>query len=155
MSDDAISDAGPRAATWSPGLVWPSLQIALGIGFVVIGILRRDPLALVLAGLAAVLLIATGVSQLIRRPRIEVVDGSLAIKKLSGTVFVPKERVVETRSLGVARWGARQHLMRLEYVDDRDREQLDVFARTDLGTDPRDVVDTLIRLGYGRAPAAD
>ena len=41
------------------------------------------------------------------------------------------------RALGMTRWGARQHMMRLEYVDDRGREQLDVFTRTDLGTDPR------------------
>lgn len=153
MSTDASFDAGPRAATWSPGTLWPTVQIVLGIGFAFVGVLRQDPLALLLTGFAALLLVATGVSQLLRRPRIEVVDASLAIKKLTGTVFVPRDMVVEVRGLGVARWGARQHLMRLEYVDDRGHEQLDVFTRTDLGTDPRDVVDTLTRLGFGNDPA--
>ena len=43
--------------------------------------------------------------------------------------------------------------MRLEYVDDQGREHLEVFTRTDLGTDPRDVVDTLTRLGFPGRPA--
>ncbi len=148
MSGEAESRATPRAASWSPGALWPGVQVALGLLLVVLGVLRQDPLALLLTGLAALILIPTGVSQLLRRPRLEVVDDSLAIKKLSGTVFVPKEEVVEVRALGVARWGARQHLMRVEYVDERGREQLDVFTRTDLGTDPRDVVDTLTGLGF-------
>ena len=88
-------------------------------------------------------------SQLLRRPRIEVVDGQLAIKKLGRALFVPRSEVVEVRALGSARWGVRQHMMRLEYTDERGREQLDVFTRLDLGTDPRDVVETLTRLGFG------
>ena len=148
MDSEAGAAAGPRAASWSPGAVWPGVQIALGVGLVVLGLQRQDPLALLLTGLAALILIPTGVSQLLRRPRLEVVDDSLAIKKLSGTLFVPKEEIVEVRALGMTRWGARQHMMRLEYVDDRGREQLDVFTRSDLGTDPRDVVDTLTGLGF-------
>lgn len=155
MSGGAESEAGPRAASWSPTIVWPSVQIAMGVGLVVLGLGRQDPLALLLTGLAALILIPTGVSQLLRRPRLEVVDDSLAIKKLSGTLFVPKQEIVEVRALGTARWGARQHLMRVEYVDDRGREQLDVFTRTDLGTDPRDVVDTLTGLGFPGQPAED
>ena len=155
MSGGAESEAGPRAASWSPTIVWPSVQIAMGVVLVVLGLQRQDPLALLLTGLAALILIPTGVSQLLRRPRLEVVDDSLAIKKLSGTLFVPKQEIVEVRALGTARWGARQHLMRVEYVDDRGREQLDVFTRTDLGTDPRDVVDTLTGLGFPGQPAED
>lgn len=155
MSSGAESVAGPRASSWSPGAAWPSVQIALGIGLVVLGLQRQDPLALLLTGLAALILIPTGVSQLLRRPRLEVVDDSLAIKKLSGTLFVPKEEIVEVRALGMTRWGARQHMMRLEYVDDRGREQLDVFTRTDLGTDPRDVVDTLTGLGFPARSTGD
>ena len=155
MDSEAGAAAGPRAASWSPGAVWPGVQIALGVGLVVLGLQRQDPLALLLTGLAALILIPTGVSQLLRRPRLEVVDDSLAIKKLSGTLFVPKEEIVEVRALGMTRWGARQHMMRLEYVDDRGREQLDVFTRTDLGTDPRDVVDTLTGLGFPARSTSD
>ena len=155
MDSEAGAAAGPRAASWSPGAVWPGVQIALGVGLVVLGLQRQDPLALLLTGLAALILIPTGVSQLLRRPRLEVVDDSLAIKKLSGTLFVPKEEIVEVRALGMTRWGARQHMMRLEYVDDRGREQLDVFTRSDLGTDPRDVVDTLTGLGFPAQSTGD
>lgn len=155
MSGGAESVAGPKAASWSPGAMWPSVQIALGVGLVALGLQRQDPLALLLTGLAALILVPTGISRLLRRPRLEVVDDSLAIKKLSSTLFVPKEEIVEVRVLGMTRWGARQHMMRLEYVDDRGREQLDVFTRTDLGADPRQVVDTLTRLGFpGRSAAA-
>lgn len=148
MSGDSVADGGHRAATWSPGVLWPGVQIAGGIVLAVAGLLGGDPLALMLTGVAAVVLIAAGASQLMRRPRIEVVDGQLAIKKLGGVVFVPRSRVTEVRALGAARWGARQHLMRLEYTDDRGREQLDVFTRGDLGADPRDVVDELTRRGF-------
>lgn len=147
------SEGGPRADSWSPGTLWPAVLIVLGLGLVVAGMLRQEPLALLLTGLAALILIPTGVSQLLRRPRIEVVDGQLAIKKLSGTMFIPREEVVEVRALGTARWGARQHLMRLEYMDEQGREQIDVFTRMDLGTDPRDVVERLERLGFRSRPA--
>lgn len=153
MSGEAVPEAGHTAASWSPGAVFPGLQIALGLGLVAAGLLRQDPLALILTGLAAVFLVGAGVSQLLRRPRLEVVDGLLAIKKLRGVEFVSPGAMREVRALGVSRWGVRQHLMRLEYVDDRGREQLDVFTRTDLSADPRDVVDILTGLGFqGRGP---
>ncbi|MET3860618.1 hypothetical protein ABIE38_001540 [Dietzia sp. 2505] len=156
MSETAASTEGHRAASWGPGTLWPAAQIALGVGAVVVGLTNRDPLGLILTGLLALLVVPAGVMQLMRRPRIEVVDGQLAIKKLGGVVFVPPAQVVEARALGVARWGARQHLMRLEYVDDRGREQLDVFTRGDLGTDPREVMERLVGLGFGgtRAPGS-
>lgn len=149
MTEEAVPTDDHRAASWSPGTIWPAAQIALGLGAVVAGIVNRDPLGLLLTGLLALFLVTAGALQLLRRPRIEVVDGQLAIKKLRGVLFVSPAEVVEVRSLGIARWGARQHLMRLEYVDDRGDEQLDVFTRGDLGTDPREVVETLSRLGFG------
>ncbi|MCT2140687.1 PH domain-containing protein [Dietzia cinnamea] len=149
MNGEAVSGAGPGAVSWSPGAVWPGVQIAAGVVLVVLGLQRAEPLALLLTGLAALFLIPSGVSQLLRRPRIEVVDGQLAIKKLGRVLFVPRSEVVEVRALGSARWGVRQHMMRLEYTDERGREQLDVFTRLDLGTDPRDVAETLTRLGFG------
>ncbi|WP_241726871.1 hypothetical protein, partial [Dietzia sp. SLG310A2-38A2] len=149
MSEAAASTGGHNAASWGPGTLWPAAQIALGAGAVVVGLSTGDPLGLILTGLLALLVVPAGVIQLMRRPRIEVVDGQLAIKKLGGVVFVPPAQVVEARGLGVARWGVRQHLMRLEYVDDRGREQLDVFTRGDLGTDPREVMERLVGLGFG------
>lgn len=149
MTEAAVPAGGHRAASWSPGTMWPAAQIALGVGAVVVGIANRDPFGLLLTGLLALFLVPAGVLQLLRRPRIEVVDGQLAIKKLRGVEFVSPAEVVEVRALGIARWGARQHLMRLEYLDDRGHEQLDVFTRGDLGTDPREVVETLARLGFG------
>lgn len=151
MSGEALPEDVPKAASWSSGVVWPGLQIALGVGLVLAGIQREDPLALLLTGLAALVLIPTGAAHLLRRPRLEVVDGQLAVKKLSGTLFIPRSDVAEVRAMGVARWGARQHMLRVEYTDDHGREQLDVFTRLDLGTDPRDVVDVLHRLGFGPA----
>lgn len=149
MSMEADPDGGPRAMSWSSGTLWPLSQIALGIGAVGIGVINQDPLGLLLTGLVALMLIPAGALQLLRRPRIEVVDGQLAIKKLGGVLFVPPAQLVEVRALGIARWGARQHLLRLEYLDDRGREQLDVFTRGDLGADPREVAETLIGLGLG------
>lgn len=148
MQEGPVPASGPRAVSWSPGLLWPAAQIALGLAAVGVGIVNADPLGLILIGLLALFLVPAGARQLLLRPRIEVVDGHLAIRKRSGVVSVPRSRVVEVRALGVARWGVRQHIMRLEYVDDRGREQLDVFTRSDLGTDPRDVVETLTALGF-------
>lgn len=149
MNGNAVPGAEPRAASWSPGVVRPGVQIAAGLVLVAVGLLQQEPLAMLLTGLAALFLIPAGVSQLLRRPRLEVVDGQLAIKKIGRVVFVPRSDVVEVRALGVARWGARQRLMRLEYVDDHGAEHLDVFTRLDLGGDPRDAVETLHGLGFG------
>lgn len=154
MSHDTFPGAGPRAVSWSPRALWPVVQIAAGVALVAAGLVRQDPLALVLTCLAALFLVPTGVSQLIRRPRLEVVDGQLAVRKLTRVVFVPRSDVVEVRALELSRWGVRQHLMRVEYTDDHGREQLSVFTRLDLGTDPRDAVDTLRGLGFGAADRA-
>ena len=148
MSGEAVRGPGHRAATWSPGVVWPGVQIAAGITLAVFGALGGDPLGLLLSGLAALVLVGSGVSQLLRRPRIEVVDDQLAVRRLRGVEFIPRERVVEVRALGAARWGARAHMMRLEYTDAGGHERLEVFTRADLGTDPRDVVDELTRRGF-------
>lgn len=149
MTEAAVPADDHQAQSWSPGSIWPLAQIALGLGAVAVGVVNQDPLGLLLTGLLALFLVPAGALQLLRRPRIEVVDGQLAIKKLRGVTFVSPAEVVEVRALGIARWGARQHLMRLEYLDDHGHEQLDVFTRGDLGTDPREVVETLDRLGFG------
>ncbi len=143
-----MSNPEPLAASWSPGVLWPAAQIALGIGAVVMGVLGGDPLGLLLGGLLALLIIPTGAMQLLRRPRIEVVDGDLAIRSLRGVRFVPVSDVLEVRGISMPRWGLGTHLMRIEYTDERGREHLDVFTRSDLGTDPRDVVDTLVERGF-------
>ena len=94
MSGGATADGAHRAASWSPGTVWPTVQIALGIVAVVAGVSTGDPLGLLLTGLLALLLIPAGALQLLRRPRIEVVDGLLAVKKLGGVLFVPPAQMV-------------------------------------------------------------
>ena len=139
----------PRALSWSSGTVWPTVQIVAGVGVVLVGLAGGDPLALILTGLLALLLVPAGALRLLRRPRLEVVDGQLALKTLAGVRFIPRSEVVEVRALGAARWGVRQHLMRLEYTDPSGREQLEVFTRGDVGTDPRDVVDALHAAGFG------
>lgn len=141
-------NGAPLTRSWSAGALWPTARIALGIGVVIVGLLERDPLAVILTGLLALMLIPSGALQLLRRPRIEVVDGDLALRKVGGVHFIPRAQVIEVRALATARWGIRQYLMRLEYVDERGREQLEVFTRADLGTDPRDVVATLEVLGF-------
>lgn len=148
MSDSDELD-GPRALSWSSGVAWPVAQIAFGVVVVAVGLVRGDPLALVLTVLLALLLIPAGVLRLVRRPRLEVVDGQLALKTLTGVRFIPRSDVVEVREIGAARWGIRQFQMRLEYTDERGPEHLEVFTRGDLGTDPRDVVEALHAAGFG------
>lgn len=148
MSDAEETGSVPPARSWSAGALWPTGQIALGVGAVWVGVLTRDPLAVILTVALAAFLIPWGVLLLVRRPRIEVVDDSLALRRLRRVEFVPRSAVVEVRAIEFPRWGTRHHQMRLEYVDDRDREQLEIFTRTDLGTDPRDVVEALHRSGF-------
>lgn len=150
---DSTDGDAPSAHSWSPGALWPTVRIALGIVVVVVGLLEGDPVALILTGLLALFLIPSGALQLLRRPRIEVVDGDLALRKVGGVHFLPRTDVVEVRALGMSRWGIRHYLMRVEYLDEQGREQLEVFTRADLGTDPRDVVETLERLGFGPSEA--
>lgn len=155
MSDADEPGPVPNAHSWSPGVLWPGVRIAGGLGAVAAGLLAGDPLALLLTGLLALLIIPSGVLQLLRRPLLEVVDGDLALRRISAVEFIPRSAVAEVRALGFPRWGLRHHQMRLEYVDDRGREQLEVFTRMDMGADPRDVVATLERLGFpGHEPEA-
>lgn len=148
MSDAEEIESTPPARSWSAGPLLPTGQIVLGVGAVWVGVLTRDPLAVILTVALAAFLIPAGVLHLVRRPRIEVVDDALALRRLRRVEFVPRSAVVEVRALEFPRWGRRHHQMRLEYVDDRDREQLEIFTRMDLGTDPRDVVEALHRFGF-------
>lgn len=148
MSDAEETGPVPPARSWSAGMLWPTGQIALGVGAVWVGVLTRDPLGVILTVALAAFLIPAGVLQLVRRPRIEVVDDALALRRLRRVEFVPRSAVVEVRALDFPRWGTRHHQMRLEYVDEQDREQLEIFTRMDLGTDPRDVVEALHGFGF-------
>lgn len=148
-NDGWDEEDGPRALTWSSGVAWPSAQIALGVSVLAVALFGGDRVALILTGLLAVLLIPSGALRLLRRPRLEVVDGQLALGTLTGARFVSRADVIEVRTLGTARWGVRQHMMRIEYSDEGGTEQLEVFTRGDLGTDPRDVVEALHAAGFG------
>lgn len=154
MTEAEETGSVPPARSWSAGALWPTGQIALGVGAVWVGVLTGDPLAVILTVALAAFLIPLGVLNLVRRPRIEVVDESLALRRLRRVEFVPRSAVTEVRALDFPRWGTRHHQMRLEYVDAHDREQLEIFTRMDLGADPRDVVEALHRYGF-RGPATD
>lgn len=156
MDSSASPDPRLPEASWSPLPLWPSLQMALGVALLLAGMLRGDPLALFLTLFAGGVLIWTGYSHLRRSPRLEVLNGQLAIATLRGPRLIAPSEVREIRELSVSRWGMRSHLMRVEYVDSDGKERLDIFTKMDLNADPRDVVERLTQLGFpGRSDTGD
>lgn len=147
MTDDTEAPDLPQTS-WSASL-WPNLLfVAVGLTALVFALMWHDPVASLMYGVAGFVLLMTGALKLIRRPRLAVVDGDLAVRGLRSVRYIPPTHVVEIRLIGVPRFGLRQQIMRIEYSDEDRENRLEILSKGDLGADPTEVARTLGRLGF-------
>ncbi|KAA0099780.1 PH domain-containing protein [Mycolicibacterium sp. P1-18] len=99
----------------------------------------------VLAGVAAVGLLAFAGLSWRARPKLAITDAGLAVRGWFGTHVIGRHDVAKIRITEFRRIGRKVRLLEIDTVAD---DRLLVFTRWDLGTDPLDVLDALTAAGY-------
>jgi len=131
---------------WSPrtgGIVAAGVfGLAMAISAVT---LVTDVPGRVLAGVAAVGLLAFAGLSWRARPKLAITDAGLAVRGWLGTHLVGRDDVAKIRITEFRRIGRKVRLLEIDTVAD---DRLLVFTRWDLGTDPLDVLDALTAAGY-------
>jgi len=130
---------------WSP----PTLEIAacgifgliLAIGAVTV---VTEPPGRLLTGIAAVGLLVFASLSWRARPKLAITNDGLHIRGWSRTRTLERADIKIIRITEFRRLARKVRLLEIDTVDD----QLMVFTRWDLGTDPLEVLDALTAAGY-------
>jgi hypothetical protein len=130
---------------WSP----PTLGIAAcGIGGLILAIgavtVVTDPPGRILTGIAAVGLLVFASLSWRARPKLAITNDGLRIRGWSRTRTLERADIKIIRITEFRRLARKVRLLEVDTVDD----QLMVFTRWDLGTDPLEVLDALTAAGY-------
>ena len=103
-----------------------------------------DPPGRILAGVAAVGLLAFAIMSWRARPKLAITDAGLAIRGWWRTQVLTGADIDLIRITEFRRLARKVRLLEIEASDDR----LLVFTRWDLGADPLGVLDALTAAGY-------
>ena len=138
---------------WGPS---PIAILALGAFGVLMAVscvaVASDPPGRILAGIAAVGLLAFAAGSWRARPRLAITAAGLVYRGWVRTRHLSRADIELIRITEFRRWGRKVRLLEID-VADGDSEQLLVLTRWDLGGDPLEVLDALTDAGYaGRNP---
>ena len=130
---------------WSP----PTLGIAAcGVGGLILAIgavtVVTDPPGRILTGIAAVGLLVFASLSWRARPKLAITNDGLVIRGWSRARTLERADIKIIRITEFRRLARKVRLLEVDTVDD----QLMVFTRWDLGTDPLEVLDALTAAGY-------
>jgi hypothetical protein len=103
-----------------------------------------DPPGRLLAGIAAVGLLAFASLSWRARPKLAITADGLEVRGWFRTQLLTRADIASVRITEFRRIARKIRLLELDTADD----QLLVFTRWDLGTDPIDVLDALTEAGY-------
>ncbi len=140
---DGSDFPGPDALAWRPH---PALLVIGGLaalGSVASAILSSDPLDRLVGVFLA--LVFTGLTAVGHRRRLVGGPRGLLVQRFSGTRIVPWSQVRSVHSARSGRLGIANTTVEIDLLDD----DLLVFGRTELGSDPADVAAVLIRWWRG------
>jgi hypothetical protein len=98
-----------------------------------------------LAGVAAVGLLAFATMSCQARPKLAITPAGLAVRGWRRTTVLPREDIGSIRITEFRRIGRKVRLLEIDTVAD---DRLLVFTRWDLGTNPLEVLDALTDAGY-------
>jgi hypothetical protein len=131
---------------WGPptGGIVAAGVFGLGMAVAVVTLVTDVP-GRVLAGVAAVGLLAFAGLSWRARPKLAITEAGLAVRGWLGTHVVARHDVAKIRITEFRRIGRKVRLLEIDTVAD---DRLLVFTRWDLGTDPLDVLDALTAAGY-------
>jgi Bacterial PH domain len=99
----------------------------------------------VLAGIAAVGLLAFAIMSWRARPKLAIAHEGLVVRGWFGTRILRRGEIAKIRITEFRRIGRKVRLLEIDTAPD---DHLLVFTRWDLGTDPLAVLDALTEAGY-------
>lgn len=139
---EGVSEASATVRTWSPKTA--ALIAAGGGGLLAaaVAVLSGDPSGRLLVGLAAVGLLATATAGTLLRPRLAVDRDGLTVRGLAGRRRVIWSELAQWEVVTHHRLGRRVAVLELTVLQ-ADKEALLLFTSTELGEDPRDVLEAL------------
>ncbi|MFL1596023.1 PH domain-containing protein [Rhodococcus ruber] len=137
--------SGEQPLRWSTP---PLAIVALAVGGVVLAVAAAttpDPAGRTLVGLAAAVALVVAALAARQRPRLEVLPegAGLAVTRLTGRRELPRAALTRVRIVAYPWLGRRVPMLEIDVRDTQGDEQLLIFGRWDLGTDPRTVYDAL------------
>lgn len=134
-----------QQTNWGPSPIGLACCAAIGLIMAAAAVtIVTDPPGRVLAGIAGVGLLAFASASWRARPKLAITDAGLVVRGWFRTQVLMHSDVASVRITEFRRIGRKTRLLELDTADD----QLLVFTRWDLGTDPIDVLDALTDAGY-------
>jgi hypothetical protein len=130
---------------WSPPTAGIAVCAAIGLIMAAAAVtVVTDPPGRLLAGIAAVGLVLFASLSWRARPKLAISDDGLIVRGWFSTQLLTRADVAHVRITEFRRLARKVRLLEFDTADD----QLLVFTRWDLGTDPLHVLDALTEAGY-------
>ena len=130
---------------WGPPSAGVAICAAIGLGMAAASVIAvTDTAGRVLAGIAAVGLVTFASMSWRARPKLAISEAGLVVRGWFSTRLLTHADVAAVRITEFRRLARKVRLLEIDTPDD----QLLVFTRWDLGTDPINVLDALTEAGY-------
>jgi hypothetical protein len=131
---------------WSPRTAGIAAAGFFGVVMLIAAVtVVTDAPGRILAGVAAVGLLAFATMSWRARPKLAITSDGLVVRGWFGTQVFGRGDVGQIRITEFRRIGRKNRLLEIDTVAD---DRLLVFTRWDLGADPLDVLDALTDAGY-------
>jgi Bacterial PH domain len=136
----------PQQTQWSPSSGGIAACAVFGVALAIAAVtVVTDAPGRLLAGIAAVGLLAFAIMSWRARPKLAISREGLIVKGWFGTRVLANDDVATIRITEFRRIGRKVRLLEIDTAPD---DRLLVFTRWDLGSDPLDVLDALTEAGY-------
>jgi hypothetical protein len=130
---------------WSPRTAGIAACAAMGAIMATVSVtIVTDPPGRLLAGIASLGLLVFASFSWRARPKLAITDAGLQVRGWFRTQHLTRADIASVRITEFRRIARKVRLLELDTADD----QLLVFTRWDLGTDPINVLDALTEAGY-------
>jgi hypothetical protein len=141
--EPAPADPPPVSAEWFPRPVETGVSAVCGLLALGLALVAGDAVGLFLFGVAGFGLLVVAGADLLLRPRLAADREGVRVRTLSGSRRLPWPSLERVDVDELNRFGLASRALELEAAG-----QLIVLSRRTLGTDPREVADTLARIRY-------
>ncbi len=136
----------PQQTQWGPSSVGIAACGVFGLALAAAAVtVVTDAPGRLLAGIAAIGLLAFAIMSWRARPKLAISREGLVVKGWFGTRVLASHDVATIRITEFRRIGRKVRLLEIDTAPD---DRLLVFTRWDLGSDPLDVLDALTDAGY-------
>ncbi|MFC8529013.1 PH domain-containing protein [Nocardia sp. NPDC057227] len=135
--------------TWTTPAPALAAVAAGGVALGIAAVFAADAPSMVLVGVAALGLLGLAGLGLRQRPRVTIVPGAeprLVVRGLTGPVSYTRPQILRARITHYRRLGRKTPMLELDVErPDHDDDRLLIFGRWDLGTNPEELFEAMLR----------